>query len=213
MYCDHSGRAHLHHVRLRPLVPAPASFACELLANLVPQVLRVDDDAVEVEHDGFDTAHTRHVVAADLARRGDAGESHGEVEVRAEVADDAPNAVLAARSQTPHVGPPEPDRRGAERQGPENVRAGENAAVENRGHTPRDGLDDPRQRVHCRECAVHLPPPVIRDHDAAHAVLDRRDRVPGCRTPFSRIGSRVRSRRNARSSHESDDRDTSPRTA
>jgi hypothetical protein len=35
-------------------VPAAAALAGELLAHLVPQLLRVDKDAVEVEDDGLD---------------------------------------------------------------------------------------------------------------------------------------------------------------
>ena len=50
------GRAHAHHVRLSSLVPGAAALAGELLANLVPDVLRVDEHAVEVEDDRFDLA-------------------------------------------------------------------------------------------------------------------------------------------------------------
>jgi hypothetical protein len=35
-------------------VPATASFVCQLLAHLVPHVLGVEHDAVEVEDDGLD---------------------------------------------------------------------------------------------------------------------------------------------------------------
>ena len=48
--------AHAHHVRLRAVVPAAAALAGELLAHVVPDLLAVDDDAVEVEDDGVDHA-------------------------------------------------------------------------------------------------------------------------------------------------------------
>ena len=47
-------RAHPHHVGLRPLVPASAALAGELLAHLVPDVLGVDEHAVEVEDHRLD---------------------------------------------------------------------------------------------------------------------------------------------------------------
>jgi hypothetical protein len=50
-------RAHAHHVGLRPVVPAPAALARERLAHLVPDVLRVQEDSVQVEDDRLD-AHT-----------------------------------------------------------------------------------------------------------------------------------------------------------
>jgi hypothetical protein len=46
-------RAHAHHVPLGVLVPAAAMLPCELLAGLVPDLLRVEEDAVEVEDDGL----------------------------------------------------------------------------------------------------------------------------------------------------------------
>ena len=48
------GRAHPHHVRLGAVVPPPAALAHEPLAHVVPDLLRVDDDAVEIEDDGPD---------------------------------------------------------------------------------------------------------------------------------------------------------------
>ena len=48
------GRAHPHHRRLRALVPAAAALLRQLLAHVVPDLLRVDDHAVEVEDDGLD---------------------------------------------------------------------------------------------------------------------------------------------------------------
>ena len=41
---------------LRALVPAPAALARELLAHLVPDLLGVEQDAVEVEDDRLDHA-------------------------------------------------------------------------------------------------------------------------------------------------------------
>ena len=117
----------------------------EFLPHLVPDVLRVDDDAVEVEDDGFDVgSHARHVVAADLSCRGDAREPHREVEVGAEVPDDLANAVLATCREPPDVGPAEADRRSAEREGAEDVGAGANPAVEDDRDAPRDRLGDAR---------------------------------------------------------------------
>ena len=39
-----------------PLVPGAAALVRQLLADVVPHLLAVDDDAVEVEHDGLDHA-------------------------------------------------------------------------------------------------------------------------------------------------------------
>ena len=50
------GGAHPHHVRLRLLAPAAASFAREPFSHLVPDLLAVEDDAVEIEDDGLDHA-------------------------------------------------------------------------------------------------------------------------------------------------------------
>ena len=47
-------RAHAHHLPLRAFVPAAAALARELFAHLVPDVLGLEQDAVEVEHDGLD---------------------------------------------------------------------------------------------------------------------------------------------------------------
>ena len=47
-------RAHAHHVRLRAVVPAPASLAYERLANRVPDLLGVEEQPVEVEDDAVD---------------------------------------------------------------------------------------------------------------------------------------------------------------
>ena len=47
-------RAHPHHVRLCLVVPAPVALARELLSNLAPHVLRVDQHAVQVEDDCVD---------------------------------------------------------------------------------------------------------------------------------------------------------------
>ena len=43
--------AHPHHVRLRTVVPAAAALADQTLAHLVPDLLRVQEQAVEVEDD------------------------------------------------------------------------------------------------------------------------------------------------------------------
>ena len=51
MYARPLGRAHAHHRRLRALVPAAAALADELLAHVVPDLLGVDDHAVEIEDD------------------------------------------------------------------------------------------------------------------------------------------------------------------
>jgi hypothetical protein len=47
-------RAHAHHVRLRALVPPAVTLARKTLAHLVPQLLRVEQHAVEIEDDGLD---------------------------------------------------------------------------------------------------------------------------------------------------------------
>ena len=55
------GRAHSHHVRLGAVVPAAAALARELLADLVPELLRVDQHAVHVQNDGGDGCiHSHH---------------------------------------------------------------------------------------------------------------------------------------------------------
>ena len=46
--------AHPHHVRLRAVVPAATALADQTLAHLVPDLLGVEEQAVEVEDDGFD---------------------------------------------------------------------------------------------------------------------------------------------------------------
>ena len=48
------GRAHAHHVPLRALVPAAATLVRQRLADVVPHLLRVDQDTVEVEDDSPD---------------------------------------------------------------------------------------------------------------------------------------------------------------
>ena len=52
MYARPLRRAHPHHVRLRALGPAAAELTGERLAHLVPQLLGVEQQAVEVEDDG-----------------------------------------------------------------------------------------------------------------------------------------------------------------
>jgi hypothetical protein len=52
-------RAHAHHVPRGALVPAAAALGRELHAGLVPDVLGVDDDSVEVEDHGVDAVHYR----------------------------------------------------------------------------------------------------------------------------------------------------------
>src|SRR5207302_537390 len=52
-------RAHAHPVPLRALAPAAAALARELLADLVPELLGVEEDAVEVEDDGLDHTATK----------------------------------------------------------------------------------------------------------------------------------------------------------
>jgi hypothetical protein len=51
-------RAHAHHRPLRRLVVAGAALAGEGLPDLVPDLLRLDEHAVEVEDDGLDHALT-----------------------------------------------------------------------------------------------------------------------------------------------------------
>ena len=53
------GRAHAHHLPLGALVPAPAAFSCELFAGRVPDVLGVDENAVQVEDHSPDHDRTR----------------------------------------------------------------------------------------------------------------------------------------------------------
>ena len=50
--------AHAHHVPLGVLVPAAAALLGELLAGLVPHLLGVEQDAVEVEDDRLDHSAT-----------------------------------------------------------------------------------------------------------------------------------------------------------
>ena len=64
------GRAHAHHGPLRAGVPAPAALARELLAHVVPDVLGVDEDPVEVEDDA---ASQRHVPPVEVDERAPAG--------------------------------------------------------------------------------------------------------------------------------------------
>ena len=59
------GRAHPHHVRLGAVVPAAAALARELLADLVPELLRVDQHAVHVQNDGGDVACTPYITRRD----------------------------------------------------------------------------------------------------------------------------------------------------
>jgi hypothetical protein len=47
------GRAHAHHVPLGALVPAAAALFGELLAGLVPDLLGVEQEAVQVEDDAL----------------------------------------------------------------------------------------------------------------------------------------------------------------
>ena len=47
-------RAHAHHVLLRLVVPAAAALLGELLAGLVPDLLGVEQQAVEIEDDRLD---------------------------------------------------------------------------------------------------------------------------------------------------------------
>ena len=53
------GRAHAGHVRLRLVAPAAAALARKPLAHLVPDVVGVDEDAVEVEDDRLDLGQAR----------------------------------------------------------------------------------------------------------------------------------------------------------
>ena len=46
------GRAHAHHLPLGAFVPAATALPRELFAGRVPNVLGVDEDAVQVEDDG-----------------------------------------------------------------------------------------------------------------------------------------------------------------
>ena len=62
------GRTHAHHVRLCVVVPATAAFVRKLLAHLVPGVLRVDDDAVEIEDDRVDPAQARVTLSSPTSR-------------------------------------------------------------------------------------------------------------------------------------------------
>jgi hypothetical protein len=48
------GRAHSHHRRLRARVPTAATLVDERLAHLVPHLLGLEQDAVEVEDDCLD---------------------------------------------------------------------------------------------------------------------------------------------------------------
>ena len=50
--------AHAHHLGLRPIVPPAASLLHQLLAHLVPHLLAVQQDSVEVENDRLDHALT-----------------------------------------------------------------------------------------------------------------------------------------------------------
>jgi hypothetical protein len=56
------------HVRLSPVVPTTSALPRQLLAHLVPHVLRVDDDAVEVEDDRLDSAQTRVTLSRPMSR-------------------------------------------------------------------------------------------------------------------------------------------------
>ena len=56
------GGAHSHHVRLGALVPVAAALARELLADFVPELLGVDQHAVQVEDDGLDLSRQGPVV-------------------------------------------------------------------------------------------------------------------------------------------------------
>ena len=47
-------RAHPHHVALRPVVPAAAALPRELLPFRVPDLLRVQEQPIQVEDDGVD---------------------------------------------------------------------------------------------------------------------------------------------------------------
>ena len=50
------GRAHAHHVRLRPVVPPTAPLARQRLPHFVPHLLGVEQETVEVKDDGVDHA-------------------------------------------------------------------------------------------------------------------------------------------------------------
>ena len=47
-------RAHPHHRPLRPAVVSPAALACQPLAYVVPHLLGLDQDPVEIEDHRFD---------------------------------------------------------------------------------------------------------------------------------------------------------------
>ncbi len=53
MYLDHSGELIPIMSRWAPGVPAPAALAGECLADVVPDLLGVDQHAVHVEDDGL----------------------------------------------------------------------------------------------------------------------------------------------------------------
>ena len=53
------GRAHAHHVPLGAFVPSPAALPRKLLAGRVPDVLGVDENAVQVEDHRLDHGKTR----------------------------------------------------------------------------------------------------------------------------------------------------------
>ena len=50
-------RAHAHHGPLRVVTPATAAFLGDLAPRLVPQLLGVEQDAVEIEDDGLDHSY------------------------------------------------------------------------------------------------------------------------------------------------------------
>ncbi len=109
---------------------------------------------------------------------------------------------LPVERQSPQVGPAEQHRVGAERERLGDVGPAADAAVEQHGHVAPDRVDDRRQRI--ERARWRRRPGGRRGWRRSRRPSRARSqgaRRPGCRIPFSTIGSDVSERRNARSSH------------
>jgi len=118
-------------------------------------------------------------LAIDRRDRPAPSQSHRQVEVGHEVAQDLAHARLPGDGEPVHVGPAEQDRVRSERQRLEDVGAAPDAAVEENGDPAVDRLRHAGQRVERADRSVDLAPAVVRDDDPVHARVDRSPRVVG----------------------------------
>ena len=130
-------RAHAHHRPLCLVVVAAAVLADVALADLVPDRLAVDDDAVEVEDDGFD--------AHDSARYPPPTWTSGGASSPSSAASTSPtNSVWSPTSHSDREAAFEPaDRAGQERRALRSLVVGDAVPHRDRRHAAREVLREP----------------------------------------------------------------------